>query len=84
MASARSLLVSFAAATALLASDSASAAERTQKPVLHGRHWVAITGKPLAATAGAVIIPTESPIREIILASLDIASSPIKPSYYKD
>ncbi|HYJ47450.1 MAG TPA: gamma-glutamyltransferase family protein [Pyrinomonadaceae bacterium] len=30
-------------------------AQRTQKPVLHGRHWVAITGKPLAATAGAMI-----------------------------
>ena len=29
-------------------------AERTAKPVLHGRHWVAITGKPLAATAGAL------------------------------
>ncbi len=29
------------------------AAQRTAKPVLHGRHWVAITGKPLAATAGA-------------------------------
>lgn len=28
--------------------------EGTQKPVLHGRHWMAITGKPLAATAGAV------------------------------
>ncbi|HEY3203490.1 MAG TPA: gamma-glutamyltransferase [Thermoanaerobaculia bacterium] len=27
----------------------------TVKPVLHGRHWVAITGKPLAATAGAMI-----------------------------
>jgi gamma-glutamyltranspeptidase / glutathione hydrolase len=26
----------------------------TVKPVLHGRHWVAITGKPLAATAGAL------------------------------
>src|SRR5262245_14995429 len=26
----------------------------TQKPPLHGRHWVAITGKPLAATAGAM------------------------------
>lgn len=30
-------------------------AQRTAKPVLHGRHWVAITGKPLAATAGARI-----------------------------
>ena len=28
---------------------------RTAKPVLHGRHWVAITGKPLAATAGAAM-----------------------------
>jgi gamma-glutamyltranspeptidase/glutathione hydrolase len=25
----------------------------THKPVLHGRHWVAISGKPPAATAGA-------------------------------
>ncbi len=30
-------------------------AQRTAKPVLHGRHWVAITGKPLAATAGAMM-----------------------------
>ena len=28
---------------------------RTVKPVLHGTHWVAITGKPLGATAGAMI-----------------------------
>lgn len=27
----------------------------TQKPPLHGRHWMAITGKPLAASAGAQI-----------------------------
>ena len=26
---------------------------RTQKPPLHGQNWVAITGKPLGATAGA-------------------------------
>ena len=30
-------------------------AQRTQKPVLHGKHWMAITGKPLAATAGGMI-----------------------------
>lgn len=30
-------------------------AARTEKPVLHGKHWVAITGKPLGATAGAMI-----------------------------
>jgi len=29
--------------------------QRTEKPVLHGREWVAITGKPLAATAGAMV-----------------------------
>jgi gamma-glutamyltranspeptidase/glutathione hydrolase len=28
---------------------------RTEKPVLHGKHWVAITGKPLGATAGAMV-----------------------------
>ncbi|NIM49719.1 MAG: gamma-glutamyltransferase family protein [Gemmatimonadales bacterium] len=29
--------------------------QRTAKPILHGRHWVAITGKPLGATAGAMM-----------------------------
>ncbi len=28
-------------------------AQQTQKPPLHGKNWMAITGKPLAATAGA-------------------------------
>src|SRR5258706_622738 len=31
-------------------------AQQTQKPPLHGRHWMAITGKPIAATAGSMII----------------------------
>lgn len=30
-----------------------SFAQQTQKPPLHGKNWMAITGKPLAATAGA-------------------------------
>src|SRR5437667_10850129 len=30
-------------------------AERTQKPPLHARHWIAITGKPLSAEAGAMM-----------------------------
>src|SRR5262245_66395894 len=30
-------------------------AEKPHKPVLHGQHWVAITGKPLGAQAGAMI-----------------------------
>ena len=29
--------------------------QRTVKPPLHGRHWMAVTGKPLAATAGALV-----------------------------
>src|SRR5919109_3962310 len=33
----------------------AVSAQRTVKPALHGRHWVAITGKPLGATVGAII-----------------------------
>lgn len=28
---------------------------QTQKPPLHGKNWMAITGKPLAATAGSMI-----------------------------
>jgi len=32
-----------------------ASAQQTQKPVLHGKHWMAITGKPLAATAGSMI-----------------------------
>jgi gamma-glutamyltranspeptidase/glutathione hydrolase len=35
--------------------SSGAMAQRTAKPVLHGRHWMAVTGKPLAATAGAAI-----------------------------
>ena len=42
-------------AAALLFVPGILAAQRTQKPALHGRHWVAITGKPLAATAGAMM-----------------------------
>ncbi|MFM7434227.1 MAG: gamma-glutamyltransferase, partial [Gammaproteobacteria bacterium] len=29
--------------------------EKTEKPALHGQQWMAITGKPLGATAGARI-----------------------------
>ncbi|MGE5801906.1 MAG: gamma-glutamyltransferase family protein, partial [Gemmatimonadota bacterium] len=40
---------------ALLALPTTLVAQRTQKPPLYGRHWVAITGKPLGATAGAMM-----------------------------
>jgi gamma-glutamyltranspeptidase/glutathione hydrolase len=42
-----------ATVVSLLAVSPAIAQEKTQKPPLHGTHWMAITGKPLAATAGA-------------------------------
>ena len=66
----RSSLVTLAVLAAAIApaaaqqpapSSSGAAAEwplpplRTAKPPLHGRHWMAITGKPLAATAGALM-----------------------------
>src|SRR4051794_33201691 len=49
----RSLLLPLLAISVLNLASPLSA--RTVKPVLQGRHWVAITGKPLAATAGARI-----------------------------
>ena len=45
-----------AALLAIPAMDAAPlVAQQTQKPPLHGRHWMAITGKPLGATAGAMM-----------------------------
>ncbi len=32
-----------------------SIAQPTQKPIIYGKNWIAVTGKPLAATAGAMI-----------------------------
>jgi gamma-glutamyltranspeptidase/glutathione hydrolase len=43
------------AATLLMIAFGHDAHARTQKPPLHGQEWMAITGKPLAATAGAKI-----------------------------
>ncbi|HMN44154.1 MAG TPA: gamma-glutamyltransferase [Povalibacter sp.] len=40
---------------AVLTAMSGAAHAKSVKPVLHGQHWVAVTGKPLAATAGAKI-----------------------------
>jgi len=40
---------------AILLTAPVLSAQRTVKPVLHGRHWMAITGKPLGATAGAMM-----------------------------
>ncbi len=40
---------------AVLAAPLNMFSQRTQKPTLYGRKWVAVTGKPIAATAGAMI-----------------------------
>ena len=48
-------LLGICAAALLALGAAAPAAARTQKPALHGAHWMAVTGKPLAATAGAMI-----------------------------
>ena len=54
LAATSTVLAAFAAAgPTLLLAPGPVEAQRTQKPVLHGRHWMAITGKPLGATAGA-------------------------------
>ncbi len=41
-------------ATTILVFTNANA-QPTQKPPLHGKNWMAITGKPLAATAGSMV-----------------------------
>jgi gamma-glutamyltranspeptidase / glutathione hydrolase len=45
------LMTSLALAVAFTDAD----AQKTQKPPLHAKHWIAITGKPLSATAGSMI-----------------------------
>jgi len=39
----------------LLLVSTSLVAQQTQKPPLHGKNWMAITGKPLAATAGSIL-----------------------------
>jgi gamma-glutamyltranspeptidase/glutathione hydrolase len=43
-----------AAASMMIGLAGAQEPKESNKPVLHGKHWVAITGKPLGATAGAI------------------------------
>ncbi len=50
------MMLRVAVALALACSPLAALqAQRTNKPPLHAKHWMAITGKPLAAEAGAMI-----------------------------
>src|SRR5687768_3310723 len=52
---ARRFVTMFILTAIIFTIPTALTAQRTAKPVLHGRHWMAITGKPLAATAGAIV-----------------------------
>lgn len=47
-------LTSASLALLLVAAGPARSTAATHKPILHGSHWAAVTGKPLAATAGAL------------------------------
>ena len=48
----------FALLAAVLTFVSGVSQAKTVKPPLHGQHWVDVTGKPLATTAGAKIFNT--------------------------
>ena len=50
-----SLLIRFAIAIILVAAPQPGIAQRTQKPPLHAQEWMAVTGKPLGAMAGAKV-----------------------------
>jgi gamma-glutamyltranspeptidase/glutathione hydrolase len=41
--------------TSVLALGSVTTNAKTVKPPLHGQSWMAVTGKPLVATAGATV-----------------------------
>ncbi len=50
----RKVIFTFGCVLVLTVFSANVVAQKTAKPVLHGKHWVAVTGKPLAATAGAM------------------------------
>lgn len=62
------VIVSFLLSPSLQSAD-------TQKPTLHGQHWVAITGKPLAATSGAMIFHQSGNAIDAAMAMLATTST---------
>jgi len=52
-----------------------AAAQQTFKPPLHGNHWMALTGKPLAATAGAMIFQQGGNAVDAAMAMLGASST---------
>ena len=55
LAQIHSMKRSLLSALSFLILVTATSAQNTQKPPLHGKKWMAITGKPLAATAGSMV-----------------------------
>lgn len=55
LAQIHSMKRSLLSALSFLILITATSAQNTQKPPLHGKKWMAITGKPLAATAGSMV-----------------------------
>jgi len=67
-----------AAILGLMASWSALAparAAQTQKPPLHAAHWIAITGKPLGATAGAAMFQKKGNAVDAACAMLAVVTT---------
>ncbi|MEM9304520.1 MAG: gamma-glutamyltransferase [Pseudomonadota bacterium] len=62
-------------ALVLISVAAASHAQRTAKPVLLGKHWVAITGKPQGATAGAAMFQRGGNAVDAAAAMLAVTST---------
>ncbi|MEY3052604.1 MAG: hypothetical protein RLY31_2389 [Bacteroidota bacterium] len=58
-----------------LLSSFGAAGQTTQKPVLHAKEWLAITGKPLGATAGARIFQQGGNAVDAACAMLGVVST---------
>lgn len=64
-----------ALATLLIILTNSAQAQRTAKPVLLGSHWMAITGKPQGATAGAMMFQKGGNAVDAAAAMLAVTST---------
>jgi gamma-glutamyltranspeptidase/glutathione hydrolase len=64
-----------AAAVCIAATGAGQEQRETRRPALHGKHWVAITGKPLAATAGALTFARDGNAVDAACAMLAAAAT---------
>jgi len=58
-----------------LAPPAPARASQTQKPPLHAAHWIAITGKPLGATAGAAMFQKKGNAVDAACAMLGVVTT---------